>query len=398
MRYRTFGEVLAAFFVAVTLAALATGCGGATQIVQIKALPAGQDRADFGLGPGVRPLSHGPGDKGAPAWNPADERVAFVVDGYVVDKPLYNQDLRRWTTKDFGASRSEWRSSEGLMIFAESPSPDPEEPGSVYRTLPKDTPFGVEKIAAGALAMSPGPGGEGLIVALATSPYESGIARVGGNGKMDQIYTNLIGGRVTGISLSPNGGQVAVAARGAATVALHVLDLATGDSKTIARLKPGMEIHGDPQWTRHGIYYVAGEEDTGESKLAPDHLYRVPAGSSTPEPAPGVGEDFVALSLRLSPNGERLAIVGRRNPASSTNLYILEPATDNLKAVTANEDMEIKTGPYDLAWSASGDRMAIVARGVIPGPRVLSAPADTILTDFYNLYEVPIEAPEGDAP
>lgn len=389
MQFRVF----AALFVAVALVALTTGCGGATQVVPIKALPAGQDGADFGLGPGVRPLSFGPGDKSAPAWSPTDERVAFVVDGYVVDKPLYSQDLRRWTTKDFGASRSEWRSPEGLTIFAKNPSPDTEEPGSVYRTLPKDTPFGVEKIAAGALTMSTGPGGEGLIVALETSPYESGLASIGGNGKMDQVYTNLIGGRVTGLSFSPDGGQVAVAARGAATVALYVLDLATGDSKTIARLGPGMKIHGDPQWTARGIYYAAGEENTGErDEITPAHLYRVPAGSSTPEPAPGVGEDFVASSLRLSPNGERLAIVGRRNPTSSTNLYILDTATEDLKAVTANEDMEIKTGPYDLAWSASGNRVAIVARGVISGPRVLSAPADTLLTDFYNLYEVPIEA------
>lgn len=398
MRYRRTFRGFATLLAAALLAALVAGCGGATQIVPIKAFPAGQDRADFGLGPGVRPLSFGPGDKSAPAWSPTDERVAFVVDGYVVDKPLYNQDMRRWTTKDFGAGRVEWRSPEGLTIFAENPAPDTEESGAVYRTLPK-TSFGVKKIASGALAMSPGPGGEGLVVALETSPYESGIARIGGDGKMHQIYTNLIGGRVTGLSLSPDGKQVAVAARGAATVALHVLDLATGDSKTIARLGPGMEIHGAPQWTRRGIYYVAGEEATGKREdIAPDHLYRVPAGSSAPDPAPGVGEDFVASSLRLSPDGERLAIVGRRNPNSSTNLYVLVPATGNLEAVTANEDMEIKPGPDDLAWSASGDRVAIVARGVISGPRVLSAPADTLLTDFYNLYEVPIDVSGERAP
>lgn len=391
MRYKVL-RALATLFVAVTLVALATGCGGATQSVPIEALPSGQDRTDFGLGPGVRPLSFGPGDKSAPAWSPTDERVAFVVDGYVVDKPLYNQDLRRWTTKDFGAGSVEWRSTEVLTIFAENPSPDTEEPGSVYRTLPKDTPFGVKKIAADALTMSSGLGGEGLIVALETSPYESGLARIGEDGKMDQVYTNLIGGRVTGLSLSPDGGQGAIAARGAATVALHVLDLATGDSKTIARLDPGMAIHGAPQWTDRGIYYVAGEEDSGEREISPDHLYRVPAGASDPEPAPGIGEDFVASSLRLSPDGKRLAIVGRRNPTSSTNLYILNFVTGDLETVTTNEDMEIKTGPNDLAWSTSGDRVAIVARGVISGPRVLSAPADTLLTDFYNLYEVPIKA------
>lgn len=388
MRYRA----LATLFVAIAFAVLATGCGNTTQSVPIEPLPAGQDRADFGLGPGVRPLSFGPGDKSAPAWSPTDERIAFVVDGYVVDKSLYDQDLRRWTTRDFGASRAEWRFTEGLTIFADNPSPDTEESGAVYRTLQKNTSFAVEEIATGAWTMSPGPGGKGLIVALETSPYESGLARIGVDGKVNQLYTNLIGGRVTGLSLSPDGGQVAVAARGAATVALYVLDLKTGESKTIARLDPGMEIHGDPQWTDRGIYYVAGEEDTGKRDVAPQILYRMPMGAS-PEPAPGIGEDFVASSLRVSPDGKRIAIVGRRNPTSSTNLYILDLATDRLEAVTTNENMEIKTGPYDLAWSTSGDRVAIVARGVISGPRVLSAPADTLLTDFYNLYEVPVKTP-----
>jgi hypothetical protein len=59
--------------------------------------------------------------------------------------------------------------------------------------------------------------------------------------------------------------------------------------------------------------------------------------------------------------------------------------------VTTNEDMEIKTGPDDLAWSPGGDSVAIVARGALSDePRVRAAPKRALLEDFYNLYEIPV--------
>jgi len=36
--------------------------------------------------------------------------------------------------------------------------------------------------------------------------------------------------------------------------------------------------------------------------------------------------------------------------------------------------------------------VAIVARGVFSGPRVEDAPAEALLREFYNLYEVPLPA------
>jgi len=108
-----------------------------------------------------------------------------------------------------------------------------------------------------------------------------------------------------------------------------------------------------------------------------------------------VGEDFVAGGARVSPEGDRLAVVGRLNPKSPLNLYVLNLTTGNLDAVTTNEDMEIKTGPDDLAWSPAGTSVAIVARGDSSGePEVRAAPADELLDAFYNLYEVPITTPE----
>jgi TolB protein len=104
-----------------------------------------------------------------------------------------------------------------------------------------------------------------------------------------------------------------------------------------------------------------------------------------------VGEDFVAASIRVSPDGERLAVIGRLNPNSPTNLYVLDPFAKDLTAVTMNEDMEIKTGPDDLAWSPGGESVAVIARGTpSTEPEVRAAPADRLLRDFYNLYEIPV--------
>jgi TolB protein len=108
-----------------------------------------------------------------------------------------------------------------------------------------------------------------------------------------------------------------------------------------------------------------------------------------------VGEDFVAASIRVSPDGERLALIGRLNPKSPTNLYVLDPPAKDLTAVTTNEDMEIKTGPDDLAWSPDGRSVAVIARGTpSTEPEVRATPADRLLEDFYNLYEIPVGGPE----
>jgi hypothetical protein len=151
-----------------------------------------------------------------------------------------------------------------------------------------------------------------------------------------------------------------------------------------------MEILGDPQWTNEGIYYVAGERPTEDETATPYDLYQVPPGSSAPELVPGVGGDFVASNVKRDLEGGRLAVIGRRNPGSSENLYVLDLGSENLEAVTSNEDMQIKTGAEDLTWSDDGDSIVIVARTVLSELQVYSAPANTLVKDFYNLYEVPV--------
>lgn len=398
---RRFARILLALVLLVP-----AGCAGPDEVVTISPEPAGRGRADLGLGPGIRALSSGPGEKGSPSWSPSGERIAFTIDGYVVDKPVGTGDLRRWTTRDFRAEKVEWTSEENLAILstdlsgAEYPASESGTSRSVYRTRaggPGESSLSVSRITDEVLAMDPGPGDEGLIVALRTGPSNSGLALLGEDGEPDRIYQDRLEGWITGVSLSPDGRRAVLAvldvdgsASGApGSFALYAFDLIEGTHRRIARLEEGLEIFGAPQWTEQAIYYVAGKEMASDAALY--DLYRVAPDSDEPAPAPGVGEDFVASSLCVSPKGERLAVIGRRNPGSSTNLYLLDPSTGDLKALTSNENMEIKTGPDDLAWSADSASIAIVARGVLPGPKVYSARADTLLADFYNVYEVPIE-------
>jgi TolB protein len=324
--------------------------------------------------------------------------VAFTVDGYVVDRPVRTGNTRRWTTKDFVAEDVEWTSAGGLAILgsASGPAPAAEAPRSVYRARPGEGSLGVREISSDVLAMSPGPGGEGLIVALRTGRYSSELATLRNDGSIDRIYTSPLGGRVTGLSLSPDGRRVALAVRtsGYTAFELHTLDLRAGAYRRAARLQEGLEIIGAPQWTQEGICYVVGKEGTaGGGGTEPLYdLFTVAPDSGVPEPTPGVGEDFVATSIRVSPGGERLAIVGRLNPQAPINLYVLDLAAQDLEDLTVNEDMEIRTGPDDLAWSPDGESIAIVARGALSEePRVRAASKGSLLEDFYNLYEVPAE-------
>ena len=217
------------------------------------------------------------------------------------------------------------------------------------------------------------------------------------SGEVYRLYTTPIQGHVTALSPSPDGDQVVLAVRPPGdleTSELRVFDLRKGKGLEITRLHGNQEILGTPQWTEQGIYFVAGKKNTpmdadGSEPLY--FLYRVPAEGGAPEPAPGVGEDFVAASIRVSPDGEQLAVIGRLNPQAPPNLYVLDLVAKDLKAVTTNEDMEIKTGPDDLAWSPGGRSVAIVARGTpSTEPEVRAEPADRLLRDFYNLYEVPV--------
>src|SRR5215218_4965469 len=383
-------------------AVIVAGC--AHKEVSIAPLVPAAGRVDPGLGPGTRALSSGPGYKGSPSWSPGGDRIAFTVDGYVVDKPTDSGDLRRWTTKDFIAKDTVWISDDTLMILgAALPSGTEEISSSLYRARAGEDSLELERVGKEVSAI--GPDREGLIFALGNGIHESGLALTRGGGKVSRLYSRPIKGRVAALSLSSDGEEAVLAVRPPGdreTSVLHVFDRRKGRGREITRLDGNQEILGTPQWTEHGLYFVAGEKNTPVDRAGSEPLYeiyRVPEEGGAPQLAPGVGEDFVAASIRVSPDGERLAIIGRLNPKSPTNLYVLDPLAKDLTAVTTNEDMEIKTGPDDLAWSPGGQSVAVIARGTpSTEPEVRAAPADRLLGEFYNLYEIPVGGPEDTPP
>ncbi len=381
-------------FAALLAAVLLTGCVHSDEEVPIAPLAPAAGRVDPGLGPGTRALSSGPGYKGSPSWNPSGARIAFTMDGYVVDRPTTSVQPRRRTTKDFIATDTEWISDDTLMILGTAPGQRAQ--GSLYRANTDEDSLELETIAKRVLAMSPGE--EGSTFALTSGAHESSLALTRGSGEIYRLYANSpIEGRVAALSLSPGGDEVVMTVRPPGdpdTSELRTFDLREVTGRRVTRLDGDQEILGTPQWTRQGLYFVAGKQTTtidedGSEPLY--NLYRVPTEGGAPELAPGVGEDFVASSIRVSPDGKRLAVIGRLNPKSPINLYVLDPAAQKLKAVTTNEDMEIKTGPDDLAWSPDGENIAIIARGTpSTEPEVRAEPISTLLRDFYNLYEVPV--------
>jgi Tol biopolymer transport system component len=381
-------------------AVFVAGCAHADKEVSIAPLRPPAGRVDPALGPGTRALSSGPGYKGSPSWSPGGNRIAFTVDGYVVDRSTGSEALTRWTTRDFMAEDTEWISEDTLMILGAASPPGTEEtPSSLYRAGADEDSLELEMVEKEVSTIGPGRGG--LIFALGRGAFESRLALTRGSGDVRRLYSTSIKGRVASLSLSPDGDETVLAVRPPGdleTSGLHVFDLRKGKGREITRLDGNKEILGTPQWTGQYIYFVAGVKNTpvdndGSEPLY--ELYRVPEEGGAPEPVPGVGEDFVAASIRVSPAGGRLAVIGRLNLTSPTNLYVLDPLAKDLTAVTTNEDMEIKTGPDDLAWSPGGESVAVIARGTpSTEPEVRAAPADRLLGDFYNLYEIPVGGPE----
>src|SRR5919202_6426632 len=163
MRYRGCAVLLAAVLLA--------GCMPADEERPISPLSAAGGHAGPGLGPGTHPLSSGPGYKGSPSWSPQGDRIAFTVDGYVADKPVNAPDLRRWTKGSFVAEDVEWTSESSLAILgvasgSVTEADTAQAPGSLYRAHLQDGSLEVDQVRTKVLAMSPG--GEGLLVALAS--------------------------------------------------------------------------------------------------------------------------------------------------------------------------------------------------------------------------------------
>lgn len=399
------GSALAGALLAILAAGSLAGCGAEREISSIEPVPSSREVNNPELGPpAVDPLSFGPGEKDSPSWSPSGERIAFIVDGYVSDKSLSSETTTRRTTRDLGAKRVTWPASgEELVILGEGvpsgASDEDHDTHPLYVTRSGEGQLKIERLSENALAMSDPSGSEPLVAALESGPYESRISTVKAGERQLETYPKPLEGRVEEISVSPDGSRALVAAvapgsGGSERYELHTFDLETGEGERVARLGPGMEMFGSPQQTSSGIYYVAGEREGGRD-LTQDSdirysLYHLPEGSAAPKPASGVGQDFLASSIKASPDGASLALLGRRDSGSATNLYVLDLSDGSLDSATANENMEIRTGVDSLDWRPDGESVAIVARSDISGPRVYNGSASTLLATFYNLYEVPV--------
>src|SRR5215217_4529721 len=195
------------------VAVFVAGCAHADKEVSIAPLaPAAGSRVDPGLGPGTRALSSGPGYKGSPSWSPGGDRIAFTVDGYVVDRPTDSEDLRHWTTRDFIAEDTEWISEDTLMILGAAPPSGTEEtPNSLYRARADEDSQELEEVDKEVSALGPGRGG--LIFALGRGAFESRLALTRGSGDIHRLYSQSIKGRVASLSLSPDGDEAVLAVR-----------------------------------------------------------------------------------------------------------------------------------------------------------------------------------------
>lgn len=385
---------IAAVFLSVVAALLATGCGGGSSITIQPAAPGNSDDAAPGLGPGIRPLSFGPGEKGYISFHPSEERLAFVVDGYVAEKTPDAQGFERLTDEDFDASGAEWINEDNLMFVgrrtAGENASEPAEDDSLYlarRGDDGDRQTRLVEVSPGVEAADALPGG-GFVAAVSAGEDPTGVGLVTFKDRV-KPSPGTVRGRIVGLSASPDGSEAALAIdRDGGDVELLSYDLKEGTARRVALLPDGHEVLGSPQWTEAGIHYIASKDG-----MAPYTLYRAERDSEEPEQVQGVGEGFLPAGIEASPDGEKLAVVGRRNASSPTDLYVLSLDSGTLEAVTENEDMEIKTGQRDISWTPDGSGVVLIARVALPEPEVYDAPARSLAPAFFNLYLAPVAEP-----
>ena len=354
-------------------------------------------------------MTSGPGDKSSPRLDEPGERLAYVVDGYVVEKDLNTGTLERRTTKDFGAQEIFWSASgKGQLVLApETPenklassSEKPSGPLDLFKTQAEQNDLGVEPISTNILSSSRLPGSGNILAAFANGD-QSKLANLGEAGEVNRFYTEPIDGDIIGISPSQSGNRALLTAHESNETTLYSFSLENGAARDVAHIKEsggdGKEVLGMARKTREGIYYIAGESVPADDTPVYD-LYHLPVGAG-PEEQPqivsDVGEDFIPSDIQVSPEGDRLAILGRRSLNSPTNLYVLELSSGDLLTATSNESLEIKTGPNDLSWSNDGKSVVIVARADPSEIEIHPVPADALTADFYNVYEVPVDSLGG---
>ena len=108
----------------------------------------------------------------------------YILDGYVDEKPLYTQDLRRKTPKDFIAEHVEWLSDEGLAILSMEDEAEegtkPASLSSLFVAQPGESSSegssNIRKLAERIGAVGTVPGG-GDVVAAGQRPLQRSLLR-----------------------------------------------------------------------------------------------------------------------------------------------------------------------------------------------------------------------------
>lgn len=401
---------MAALAALMSLSGCALLSGETREAVSIPPASAGSS-SDSGFGPGVQALSFGPGDKGSPRMSPSGERISFVIDGRVAEKPLYSQDSSLRTGEDLYAEHAEWLPDDTLATVGVKERDQDVKTvvsSSLFAARGEDASTDYQELVKRVETVAAVP--EGGIVAASEVPsareaseeqITSRLVLLKGPEEPTKFYLEGIEGRVTGLSISPDGNLAMLAVLrngngrgGTKRFEVQTYRFSDGRVSLAARLPEGVEILGAPQWTPQGAYFVSGDAGS-DAEAGPYALYRTVPGSEEPEPVSAVGEEFVSASANVSPEGDRLAVIGRRNLGSPTNLYVLNLDSGTLDTATTNEDMEIKTNPRDLSWSSDGQSVILVARVALTGPTLYDTPAEELTSAFYNLYQVPVGKPEN---
>ena len=226
-RVRSRPVLLAVVFASLALALVPVfaGCGLIGDTREGETIPpaSAETATDLGLGPGVRPLSFGPGDKGSPRVSPSGEKVAFVLDGYVAEKPLYAQTFLPRTASDFDASHAEWLTDEGIAILTRQDDAGDRSaralptPSSLFDIRPDSSSSNGSSDVARSIENVTAVGGVpdgGAVAAVAVAPESLGestssrLVLLRGSNKSASVYLRSIKGSVTGLSISPGEGQL----------------------------------------------------------------------------------------------------------------------------------------------------------------------------------------------
>ncbi|WP_187775560.1 winged helix-turn-helix domain-containing protein [Luteimonas suaedae] len=272
---------------------LAAACvaAAAAAVFLVGSRPAGN--ASGVAGYDVRPLTSFVGRELEPALSPDGSRVAFIWDGGdgafdVYVKTIGSEDVLNLTNSDADERHPVWSADGRTLLFARSD-------------------------------------GAGISI-MRVSALGGGVTRVSGDDAATEIR---------GMSLSPDGAQVAYARRENATSPYRIVlaTLESGERRIVSSPEPGSLGDMDPRFARDGasIVFVRAVNEVTKD------LYRLtPDGG---EPTRLTFDNHKINGLAWSPHGERLLFTSTRS--GTYGLWSMDPNGEDLRPVAlGNENVQ----------------------------------------------------------